>query len=61
MYIGSDGAPVPASDFDGDGITDMAKYLTGSNTLWYLASSTSSWVGLYLGPGTFTYVPGGGL
>jgi hypothetical protein len=56
VYIGSDGIPVPASDFDGDGKTDPAKFVTSSNALWYQESHSGTWKGIYLGPGTYNYV-----
>ena len=56
IFIGFDGTPVMASDFDGDGRTDAAKYLDASNVLWYRDSSTGQWHGTYLGAGAFKYI-----
>ncbi len=43
-------------DYDGDGKTDPAKFVTSAGALWYLASSNATWQGVYMGPGTYTYV-----
>ena len=44
------------SDYDGDGKSDPAKFYPGTGTVWWLASSTGSWDGLWLGGDTFDYV-----
>jgi hypothetical protein len=43
------------ADFDGDGKTDPAKFVSG--TVWYLKSSTGTWEGKYIGADG-TYVRG---
>jgi hypothetical protein len=49
---------VPGSDFDGDGKTDPARYNSGTGELRYLASSTGTWVYMYVGTGSqYQYVP----
>ncbi len=47
------------SDYDGDGKTDPAKFVSSTNALWYLKSSTGTWQGVYMGPGTYSFVGGG--
>ena len=49
---------VAGSDFDGDGKTDPALFLSSANALWYLESSTSTWQGVYMGPGSYELVVG---
>ena len=51
---------VTGSDFDGDGKTDPALFYTvgGANALWYLESSTSTWQGVYMGPGSYLVLAG---
>ena len=49
---------VPASDFDGDGRTEPAKYYSGTGNVWWVKSSTGVMDGAWMGSGTFTYVPG---
>ena len=48
----------PMADFDGDDMSDPAKFYSGTGTVWWLASSTGSWDGLWLGGDTFEYVTG---
>ena len=48
----------PIADFDGDGMSDPAKFYSGTGTVWWLASSTGSWDGMWLGGDTFDYVTG---
>ena len=45
-------------DFDGDGMSDPAKFYPDTGTVWWLASSTGSWDGMWLGGDTFDYVTG---
>ena len=47
------------SDYDGDGKTDPAKFVSSANALWYLKSSTGTWQGVYMGSGTYLLVGGG--
>ena len=47
---------VPASDFDGDGKTDPAQFVTNTQVLWYQESSTFTWRGVYMGSGAYNYV-----
>jgi len=47
---------VEASDFDGDGKTDPALFISAANAVWYLESSTSTWQSVYMGPGTLESV-----
>ncbi len=49
---------MPASDFDGDGRTDPAKYYSATGNVWWVKSSTGTMDGAWMGSGTFTYVPG---
>ena len=49
---------VAGSDFDGDGKTDPALFLSSANALWYLASSSGTWQGVYMGPGSYSIVAG---
>jgi hypothetical protein len=49
---------VPASDFDGDGKTDPAKFYPATGTVWWVKSTTGILDGAWLGSGTFTYVAG---
>jgi len=59
VYVGSDGEYIPASDFDGDGITDPAKYVAAAGAVWYYGSADSTWHGVYMGGlGGGDYVPG---
>ena len=48
---------VAGSDFDGDGKTDMAKFVAGTGTLWWVSSITHTIASQPLGTDTFTYVP----
>jgi hypothetical protein len=48
-------APRTVADFDGDGKTDPAKFVSG--VLWYVKSGTGAWEGKYLGTDG-TYVRG---
>jgi hypothetical protein len=45
------------TDFDGDGKTDVAKFVSSTGSLWYVNSSTGAWEGKYLGTDG-TYVRG---
>ena len=45
--------PFVPSDFDGDRISDPAKFDTGTQTVWWLRSSDAAWDGEYMGPGTY--------
>ena len=47
---------VSAGDFDGDGQTDPAEYVPGTETLWWLKSSTGLWDGVWMGTGTYDVV-----
>jgi RHS repeat-associated protein len=49
---------VSGSDFDGDGKTDPAKYVTSSATLWYIESSTATLKGVYVGAAAGDYIGG---
>jgi len=41
---------VPGSDFDGDGITDPAKFVDSAGAIWYQESGNSyTPVGVYMG------------
>ena len=48
----------PPADFDGDRMSDPAKFYSETGTVWWLASSTGSWDGMWLGGDTFDYVTG---
>ena len=56
--MGTNSAGPPPADFDGDGMSDPAKFYSGTGTVWWLASSTGSWDGMWLGGDTFDYVTG---
>ena len=43
-------------DYDGDGKTDPAKFISSAGSVWWLKSSTGLWDGKWLGSDTFTYV-----
>ena len=59
QWLGSDTfAYVSASDFDGDGKTDPAKFYSGTGTVWWVKSSTGITDGQWLGPDLFTYIAG---
>jgi hypothetical protein len=45
------------ADFDGDGKTDVAKFISSTGNLWYVKSGTGAWEGKYLGTDG-TYVRG---
>jgi hypothetical protein len=47
---------VSGCDFDGDGKTDPATFNTSTGSLWYLQSSTGSWVGTWMGGDAFNMV-----
>jgi hypothetical protein len=49
---------VSASDFDGDGMTDPAKFYASTGTVWWLKSSTGTWDAAWMGAGSFTFVGG---
>ena len=42
-------------DFDGDGNTDPAKFISSAGSVWWLKSSTGLWDGKWLGSDTFAY------
>ena len=44
------------NDFDGDGITDPAKFDAATGTLSWLKSSTGNWDSADLGTGTYDLV-----
>ena len=44
------------SDFDGDGLTDPAKFETDSHMLWWLGSSSSIWDAFDMGSGSYEIV-----
>jgi hypothetical protein len=46
---------VGGNDFDGDGITDPAKFDASTGTLSWLASSTGTWDSAEMGTDTDTY------
>jgi len=55
--LGADGVPVEGADFDGDGKTDPAKYVTASGSIWYQQSSNGyNWAGFYMGSETYQIV-----
>ncbi len=43
-------------DYDGDGKTDAAKFVSSTGIGWWLKSSTGLWDGKWLGSDTFAYV-----
>ena len=48
-YIGYDAdTALAGSDYDGDGKTDVAKYVS-NGAIWYIESSTGTWQGFYIG------------
>jgi hypothetical protein len=49
---------VSASDFDGDGETDPAKFYPSTDMVWWLQSTTGTWDAAYLGSGSYTFVGG---
>ena len=42
-------------DYDGDGKTDPAKFISSAGAVWWLKSSTGLWDGKWLGSDSFTY------
>jgi len=42
-------------DFDSDGKTDPAKFISSAGSVWWLKSTTGLWDGKWLGSDTFTY------
>jgi len=48
--------PRAESDFDGDGLTDIAKYTTSTHLLEYRRSSTEAWASQDMGVEVFNYV-----
>ena len=57
MYLGPGTFQyITASDFDGDGKTDPAKFDTTGKVLWWLKSTTGLWDGTWMGPGDYQIV-----
>jgi hypothetical protein len=59
MWLGSDSFQyIQASDFDGDGKTDPAKFYPSTGTLWWVRSSDGVMDGAWMGPGAYTIIAG---
>ena len=49
MWLGGDTFDYVTGDFDGDGMTDPAKFYSGTGTVWWVESSTGTMDGQWLG------------